>query len=75
MQDQLGDKGLLIAFICNHCPYVQRIARRLAEDTRLLMAEGINVLAVMSNDYQKYQEDSRKICSCLPGSPVLPSPT
>lgn len=58
MQEQLADKGLLIAFICNHCPYVQRIARRLAKDTQLLMAEGINVLAIMSNDYQTYHEDS-----------------
>ena len=58
MSEQLGGKGLLIAFICNHCPYVQRIASRLAEDTKLLMSEGINVLAVMSNDYQTYQADS-----------------
>lgn len=58
MKDQLGEKGLLIAFICNHCPYVQRIASRLAADTNELMAEGINVLAVMSNDYRDYPEDS-----------------
>ncbi|MEH6648655.1 MAG: thioredoxin family protein [Motiliproteus sp.] len=58
MKDHLGNKGLLIAFICNHCPYVQRIGQRLAEDTQLLMAEGINVLAVMSNDYEAVQSDS-----------------
>ena len=58
MSEYLGDKGLLIAFICNHCPYVQRIAKRLAEDTKLLMDEGINVLAVMSNDYREYEQDS-----------------
>lgn len=58
MSEQLGEKGLLIAFICNHCPYVQRIAQRLAEDTKLLMAEGINVLAIMSNDYQHVEADS-----------------
>lgn len=60
MQDYLGDKGLLILFICNHCPYVQRIAQRLAQDTQTLMGEGINVLAIMSNDYQDYEEDSPK---------------
>jgi len=48
LKAQLGEKGLLIAFICNHCPYVQRIGARLAADTAELMAEGINVLAVMS---------------------------
>ena len=58
MKDHLGDKGLLIAFICNHCPYVQRIARRLSEDAHLLMSEGVNVLAIMSNDYKSYDADS-----------------
>ncbi len=58
MRDHLGDKGLLIVFICNHCPYVQRIAHRLAEDTKTLMAGGIDVLAVMSNDYDLVATDS-----------------
>jgi len=58
MSEQLGEKGLLIAFICNHCPYVQAIAHRLADDVRELQAEGINVLAVMSNDYRDVPSDS-----------------
>lgn len=58
MRNHLGEKGLLIAFLCNHCPYVQAIADRLAEDTNELMAEGIDVLAVMSNNYQAYPADS-----------------
>lgn len=58
MIDYLGEKGLLIAFICNHCPYVQTIADRLATDTNILINEGINVLAVMSNDYKDYAMDS-----------------
>ena len=58
MSEHLGEKGLLIAFICNHCPYVQRIADRLANDTVELMDEGINVLAVMSNDYTYVPDDS-----------------
>lgn len=58
MQDYLGSKGLLIVFICNHCPYVKAIAERLAQDTEALMREGLNVLAVMSNDYENYPEDS-----------------
>ena len=58
MSDCLGDKGLLIVFICNHCPYVIQITKRLAEDTKLLLDEGINVLAIMSNDYELYKEDS-----------------
>ena len=57
LSEQLGDKGLLIAFICNHCPYVQAIAHRFARDARELQAKGINVLAVMSNDYRHVQSD------------------
>ena len=58
MSGHLGDKGLLIAFICNHCPYVVAIAERLASDTKNLMAEGINVLAIMSNDYSRVTADN-----------------
>ena len=58
MSEHLQGKGLLIAFICNHCPYVQAIARRLSEDARTLMAEGVNVLAVMSNDYRLVPSDA-----------------
>jgi len=58
LSEQLGDKGLLIAFICNHCPYVQAIAERLAADARELQAQGINVLAVMSNNYHSIPADS-----------------
>ena len=57
MSNHLGDKGLLITFICNHCPYVQAVGARLAADTRTLMDEGIGVLAVMSNDYRHVPSD------------------
>ena len=58
MSEHLTDKGLVIAFICNHCPYVKAVADRLADDARTLMDEGTGVLAVMSNDYRDYREDS-----------------
>ena len=58
MSDQLGDKGLLIAFLCNHCPYVKAITDRLAEDTAYLKSQGIKTLAVMSNNYHDYTEDA-----------------
>ena len=58
LADQLGDKGLLIAFICNHCPYVKAIADRLTSDAKELQQQGINVLAVMSNNYQYVPEDN-----------------
>lgn len=58
MSEQMGKNGLLIAFICNHCPYVKTIGDRFAKDADELIANGINVLAVMSNDYRDYAEDS-----------------
>jgi len=58
MSDHLGEKGLLIAFICNHCPYVKAIAGRLAEDAKELMDEGFGILAVMSNNYSLVAADN-----------------
>ena len=58
MTQHLGEKGLLIMFICNHCPYVQSIAKQLSADTAVLIEKGINVIAIMSNDYQDIEADS-----------------
>jgi peroxiredoxin len=58
MEDCMGENGLLIAFICNHCPYVLAIASRLSSDAKTLKSAGINVVAIMSNDYAMYHEDS-----------------
>ncbi|MEL7097210.1 MAG: thioredoxin family protein [Pseudomonadota bacterium] len=54
----VGRKGLLVAFICNHCPYVKGIADRLSEDLNTLQDEGFGVLAVMSNDYAAFPADN-----------------
>lgn len=54
-----GANGLLVMFICNHCPYVKSIQTRLARDCRTLRDEhGINSIAIMSNDPNEYAEDS-----------------
>lgn len=53
-----GPKGLLVMFICNHCPYVQAIVDRLVRDVRALQAHGVGAIAVMSNDFEQYPEDS-----------------
>jgi len=53
-----GEKGLLVMFICNHCPYVKAILDRLVRDTRELKALGVNSVAIMSNDPTEYAEDS-----------------
>ena len=53
-----GEKGLLVMFICNHCPYVKAVRERLVRDTEELMQHGINSIAIMSNDAIEYPEDS-----------------
>ncbi len=58
LADCAGEKGLLVMFICNHCPYVKAIRDRIVRDTRELKALGINSVAIMSNDPALYEEDS-----------------
>ncbi len=53
-----GENGLLVMFICNHCPYVKAILDRLVRDTRELRDLGVNSVAIMSNDPVEYAEDS-----------------
>jgi peroxiredoxin len=53
-----GPKGLLVMFICNHCPYVKAVIHRIVRDTRELAGLGIGSIAVMSNDPADYPEDS-----------------
>jgi len=58
LDDCKGPKGLLIMFICNHCPYVKAIQDRLVQDTLELTEHGIHSVAIMSNDPSDYPEDS-----------------
>ncbi|MCW8899093.1 MAG: thioredoxin family protein [Gammaproteobacteria bacterium] len=58
LADCAGEKGLLVMFICNHCPYVKAIRERLVRDTTALKELGINTVAIMSNDPTEYEEDS-----------------
>lgn len=53
-----GPNGLLVMFICNHCPYVKAIQSRLVLDTAELRQHGIHSVAIMSNDPADYPEDS-----------------
>lgn len=53
-----GPNGLLLMFICNHCPYVKAVIDRICRDARELQTLGIGVAAIMSNDAAEYPEDS-----------------
>ena len=54
----MGKNGLLVMFICNHCPYVKAILPRLIQDVSELKTLGVNTVAIMSNDPTEYPEDS-----------------
>ena len=58
LSDLKGSKGTVVAFICNHCPYVKAIADRIAFESRELFKIGIHTIAIMSNDVDNYPEDS-----------------
>ena len=53
-----GPNGLLLMFICNHCPYVRAIIDRICHDAGEIQAMGFGVAAIMSNDTHAYPEDS-----------------
>ncbi len=53
-----GTNGLLLMFICNHCPYVMTVIDRLCRDVAEVQHLGFGVAAIMSNDTVTYPEDS-----------------
>lgn len=56
--DIKGENGTVIAFICNHCPYVKAIITRFCQDAKTLQDQGIGVVAIMPNDTLRYPADS-----------------
>ena len=58
LTEAMGKNGLLIMFICNHCPYVKAIQDRIVRDTDELKTRGIGSVDIMSNDPLDYPEDS-----------------
>lgn len=53
-----GPHGLVVAFICNHCPYVRAIVDRIVRDAAALREVGVGMVAISSNDASAYPEDS-----------------
>ena len=50
--------GIVLAFICNHCPYVKDIISRIVHDFNILQSLDVGVAAIMPNDTEQYPEDS-----------------
>tara|TARA_Y100001970_G_scaffold283599_1_gene399142 strand:- start:3154 stop:3708 length:555 start_codon:yes stop_codon:yes gene_type:complete len=58
LEDHIGKKGILIMFICNHCPYVKAVIEDIVNDCKDLEKDGLKSIAIMSNDTKNYPEDS-----------------
>ncbi len=58
LNDLKGPKGLLVMFICNHCPYVKAVRSRIVRDAQELLQHGIHCVAISTNDATGYPEDS-----------------
>ena len=58
IEDIKGEKGTLVMFICNHCPYVKAVIKNIVEDVKFLDNLGIKSVGIMSNDVKNYPEDS-----------------
>lgn len=69
-----GDKGMLVMFICNHCPYVLAILDRILRDARDLQALGIGVAAICANDAATYPADSFQNMATLAQERAFPFP-
>jgi peroxiredoxin len=69
-----GPKGLLVIFMCNHCPYVKAVLDRMIRDARDLQTQGIGVIAINANDPAQYADDSFANMKRLAQEKRLPFP-
>ncbi len=58
LSDLAGSKGLLVVFMCNHCPFVKHLRTQLAEFATEYQAKGLAVVGISSNDVANYEDDS-----------------
>ena len=73
--DQLkGRNGTLVAFICNHCPYVKSVIGRLVRDAQHLAALGVATIAINANDAAQYPEDGFEAMQAFAREHHLPFP-
>lgn len=58
LADVRGPNGLLVMFICNHCPYVKHLRTQLADLTARYLDKGVGIVGINSNDVASYPDDS-----------------
>ncbi len=65
LKDLNPENGLLVMFICNHCPYVKHLNKALSTFTKELKEKGIKTVAISSNDVDNYPQDSPELMKKL----------
>lgn len=56
-----GEKGTVVMFICNHCPYVIHVQEEIVNISKAYMEKGIGFVAISSNDVENYPDDSPEL--------------
>lgn len=74
LADVAGERGTLIMFLCNHCPYVMAIIDRIVRDAGELGSLGVGVAAICANDAAAYPEDSFANMAALAARAAFPFP-
>lgn len=58
LQDLRGEKGTIVMFICNHCPYVLHVKNQLIDIAKQYKSKGVSTIAISSNDIKNYPQDA-----------------
>ena len=74
LTDAMGENGVVVAFICNHCPYVLAVLDRIVRDARDLGDIGVGFVAICSNDAETYPADSFENMAALAKERAFPFP-
>jgi peroxiredoxin len=60
-----GDRGTVVVFMCNHCPYVIHILDKMVEIAANYKSHGIHFIGISANDVEKYPQDSPELMKVL----------
>ncbi|KGL58843.1 thioredoxin family protein [Polaribacter sp. Hel1_85] len=74
LKDVKGEKGTVIMFICNHCPFVIHVNEALVKMANEYQQKGISFIAISSNDVENYQQDSPELMKKLAKKEQFPFP-
>lgn len=74
LNDLQGEKGTVIMFICNHCPFVIHVNEELVKMANEYQQKGINFIAISSNNVEKYPQDAPQFMKQLAKKLQYPFP-